>query len=313
MLAVRSRLDYCAGFAARRPSAVALLHFAAWRPRGAAAVRGRLAEPRWAQTSRPGALAAVRGSIPAFGTCKGRSPRSGLATRKGARPHGFESSGPSSATFGAAVARTGVRRRRAEPWRARRSRVAAAEPAAQPHRRPPAAAGIVSDVRVGILTGGGDCPGLNAVIRAVARRSFDRGDDVVGVREGWRGLVERKAEELGPQDVAGLLPRGGTIIGTSRTNPYKLDGGVEKVLENTDAARARRAGGGRRRGHPRRRGQPPCRARLCSRRRAEDDRQRPLGDGLHVRIRHGGQRLRPRRSTGCTRPPSRTTASWSSR
>ncbi len=91
------------------------------------------------------------------------------------------------------------------------------------------------DVRVGILTGGGDCPGLNAVIRAVARRSFDRGDDVIGIREGWRGLVERKAAELGTQDVAGLLPRGGTIIGTSRTNPYKLDGGVEKVLENTDA------------------------------------------------------------------------------
>jgi 6-phosphofructokinase 1 len=76
---------------------------------------------------------------------------------------------------------------------------------------------------------------LNAVIRAVARRSFDRGDAVVGIREGWRGLVEGKGAELGPQDVSGLLPRGGTIIGTSRTNPYKLDGGVEKVLANTAA------------------------------------------------------------------------------
>ena len=87
---------------------------------------------------------------------------------------------------------------------------------------------------VGVLTGGGDCPGLNAVIRAVARRSFDRGDRVVGVREGWRGLVEGLAQELGPREVSGILPRGGTIIGTSRTNPYRVDGGVERVLENID-------------------------------------------------------------------------------
>jgi 6-phosphofructokinase 1 len=88
---------------------------------------------------------------------------------------------------------------------------------------------------VGVLTGGGDCPGLNAVIRAVARRSFDRGDRVVGVLEGWRGLVEGLAEELGSREVSGILPRGGTIIGTSRTNPYKVDGGVERVLEHTRA------------------------------------------------------------------------------
>jgi ATP-dependent phosphofructokinase / diphosphate-dependent phosphofructokinase len=86
---------------------------------------------------------------------------------------------------------------------------------------------------IGLLTGGGDCPGLNAVIRAVARRSFTRGDRVLGIREGWRGLVERTAEELGPHEVSGILPRGGTIIGTSRTNPYKVEGGVERVLENT--------------------------------------------------------------------------------
>jgi 6-phosphofructokinase 1 len=85
-------------------------------------------------------------------------------------------------------------------------------------------------VRVGILTGGGDCPGLNAVIRAVSRRAFDRGDEVVGVREGWRGLVDGKVEPLGPRETSGILPRGGTIIGTSRTNPYKVDGGVEQVL-----------------------------------------------------------------------------------
>ena len=85
-------------------------------------------------------------------------------------------------------------------------------------------------MRVGVLTGGGDCPGLNAVIRAVARRSIDHGDEVVGVVEGWRGLVEGDFRPLGLREISGILPRGGTIIGTSRTNPYKIDGGVERVL-----------------------------------------------------------------------------------
>ena len=85
-------------------------------------------------------------------------------------------------------------------------------------------------MKVGVLTGGGDCPGLNAVIRAVARRSFTRGHEVVGVREGWRGLVDGTFEPLGGTEISGLLPRGGTILGTSRTNPYKVDGGVEAVL-----------------------------------------------------------------------------------
>jgi 6-phosphofructokinase 1 len=70
------------------------------------------------------------------------------------------------------------------------------------------------------------------VIRAVARRSFSHGHEVVGVREGWRGLVDGRFEPLGPREVSGLLPRGGTILGTSRTNPYKLDGGVEAVRAN---------------------------------------------------------------------------------
>jgi phosphofructokinase-like protein len=86
--------------------------------------------------------------------------------------------------------------------------------------------------RLGILTGGGDAPGLNAVIRAAARRSLDRGYDVIGVREGWAGLVEGHFEPLGPREISGLLPRGGTIIGTSRTNPFKLEGGVGRVLAN---------------------------------------------------------------------------------
>ncbi|HEV8105632.1 MAG TPA: ATP-dependent 6-phosphofructokinase [Gaiellaceae bacterium] len=84
-------------------------------------------------------------------------------------------------------------------------------------------------MRIGVLTGGGDCPGLNAVIRAVARRSWSRGDEVVGVREGWRGMVEQLFQPLGPREVSGILPRGGTIIGTTRTNPYNVDGGVEGV------------------------------------------------------------------------------------
>ncbi len=86
-------------------------------------------------------------------------------------------------------------------------------------------------MKVGVLTGGGDCPGLNAVIRAVARRSAERGHDVVGIREGWLGLVEAMFEPLGPREISGLLPRGGTILGTSRTNPYKL-GTVDAVLRN---------------------------------------------------------------------------------
>jgi len=86
-------------------------------------------------------------------------------------------------------------------------------------------------VRVGILTGGGDCPGLNAVIRAVARRSFDGGHEVVGILHGWRGLVDGSVRMLTADDVSGILPRGGTILRTSRTNPFAIEGGVERVLE----------------------------------------------------------------------------------
>jgi ATP-dependent phosphofructokinase / diphosphate-dependent phosphofructokinase len=87
-------------------------------------------------------------------------------------------------------------------------------------------------MRIGLLTGGGDCPGLNAVIRAVTRRSLDRGDEVVGVLHGWRGLIDGNTMPLGPNDISGLLPRGGTILRTSRTNPFKTEGGIERVLES---------------------------------------------------------------------------------
>ena len=88
---------------------------------------------------------------------------------------------------------------------------------------------------MGVLTGGGDCPGLNAVIRAVTRRSLTRGYEVVGVREGWRGLVDGRFAPLGPREISGILPRGGTILGTTRTNPYKTDDGVERVLANFES------------------------------------------------------------------------------
>ncbi|MGI9033089.1 MAG: 6-phosphofructokinase [Acidimicrobiales bacterium] len=86
-------------------------------------------------------------------------------------------------------------------------------------------------MRVGILTGGGDCPGLNAVIRAVVRKAERHyGDELVGFKDGWRGVLESQVEPLDVERCRGILPRGGTILGTSRTNPYKVDGGAAKVV-----------------------------------------------------------------------------------
>jgi len=82
-----------------------------------------------------------------------------------------------------------------------------------------------------MLTGGGDCPGLNAVIRAVVRKAERHyGDEVVGFRDGWRGVMEGDVERLDVERCRGILPRGGTILGTSRTNPYKTEGGPAKVV-----------------------------------------------------------------------------------
>jgi 6-phosphofructokinase 1 len=86
-------------------------------------------------------------------------------------------------------------------------------------------------MRVGILTGGGDCPGLNGVIRAVVRRAHGLGDGVVGFRDGWRGPIEGDTMPLPLDAVRGILPRGGTILGSSRTNPFKRDDGVERSRE----------------------------------------------------------------------------------
>jgi phosphofructokinase-like protein len=88
-------------------------------------------------------------------------------------------------------------------------------------------------MRVGVLTGGGDCPGLNAVIRAVVRRGIaEFGYEFVGFREGWRGPLENITMPLGVEEVRGILPRGGTILRSSRTNPLKVDGGAEQIKEN---------------------------------------------------------------------------------
>ena len=86
--------------------------------------------------------------------------------------------------------------------------------------------------RIGILTGGGDCPGLNPVIRAVVRKALLAGFEIVGIKNGWKGLVENDTMPLNIDAVSGILPKGGTILGTSRTNPYKKEGDLQKVKDN---------------------------------------------------------------------------------
>jgi phosphofructokinase-like protein len=84
-------------------------------------------------------------------------------------------------------------------------------------------------MRIGMLTGGGDCPGLNAVIRAATRRLVDGGAEPVGVLRGWRGMIDGLFRPLDLEAVSGILPRGGTILRTSRTNPFSVEGGVDAV------------------------------------------------------------------------------------
>lgn len=93
-------------------------------------------------------------------------------------------------------------------------------------------------MRIGVLTGGGDCPGLNAVIRAIVRKGVaEYGHEFIGFRDGWRGPLEGDYRPLGIAEVRGILPRGGTILGSSRTNPLKTEGGVERIAANLDAER----------------------------------------------------------------------------
>src|SRR5437763_2416855 len=93
-------------------------------------------------------------------------------------------------------------------------------------------------MRIGVLTGGGDCPGLNAVIRALVRKAIDEyGDQVVGFRDGWRGVLEDSFIEMSIEATRGILPRGGTILGSSRTNPYKRDDGLHRVRDTFESRR----------------------------------------------------------------------------
>src|SRR5215472_7616404 len=88
-------------------------------------------------------------------------------------------------------------------------------------------------MKIGILTGGGDCPGLNAVIRAIVRKGvFHHRDEFVGFMEGWRGVLDNMTRPLDLDAVAGILPRGGTILRTSRTNPAKKERGLERCIES---------------------------------------------------------------------------------
>jgi phosphofructokinase-like protein len=92
-------------------------------------------------------------------------------------------------------------------------------------------------MRIGVLTGGGDCPGLNAVIRAVVRKGAGRhGHEFVGYRDGWRGPLENDSRPLGVPEVRGILPRGGTILGSSRTNPFATEDGPQRIAENLASA-----------------------------------------------------------------------------
>ena len=86
--------------------------------------------------------------------------------------------------------------------------------------------------KIGILTGGGDCPGLNAVIRAVVKKSLKYHWEVIGILDGWKGLIEGNILPLTDQHISGILPKGGTILGTSRTNPFKDEKNVDKLLSN---------------------------------------------------------------------------------
>src|SRR5258708_27960352 len=92
-------------------------------------------------------------------------------------------------------------------------------------------------MKIGVLTGGGDCPGLNAAIRAIVRRANADQVEVLGFRSGWQGLVENDFIELNRKSVTGILPRGGTILGTSRYNPITDPQSIPRLIENWTAHR----------------------------------------------------------------------------
>ena len=154
-------------------------------------------------------------------------------------------------------------------------------------------------MRVAMLTGGGDCPGLNAVMRAVARKG-ERvyGDELVGFLDGWKGMLEDRLVPLGVEQLRGTLPRGGTIIGSSRTNPYKVDGGSEQVRRPSPSTASTRSWPSAARTPSawptswRRRASPSS---ACPRRSTTTS----SATELHLRLRHRGADLRRRH-----RPPA---------
>ena len=92
-------------------------------------------------------------------------------------------------------------------------------------------------MKVGVLTGGGDAPGINAVIRAVVRKGIQKcGYEMIGIKDGWRGLLEGEFTPLDLKSISGILPRGGSILGTSRTNPFKHEKGPEEIMGNIQKA-----------------------------------------------------------------------------
>ena len=168
-------------------------------------------------------------------------------------------------------------------------------------------------MRIGVLTGGGDCPGLNAVIRAIVRKGINaHGHEFFGFRYGWAGVLNNEGTELNLESTRGILHRGGTILGSSRTNVYKVEDGLNKVKAAMEAAGPRRADPDRRRGHARRRRASCTRTASPSSacRRRSTTTWRPPTTRSASRPR---SRSPPTRSTACTPRPSRTTACSSSR
>ena len=164
--------------------------------------------------------------------------------------------------------------------------------------------------RIGIVTGGGDCPGLNTVIRAVAKAAAQRGWETLGFLGGYEGLLEpRRFVNLDYNAISGLLLRGGTILGTANRGKFSAEDRPRRVARPADGAAGRdeerlRGDGPRRPGFDRRRRIAQHRAAAvrawhADRRRAQDDRQRSGRDALHVRL-----RLRRRLRDRCARPPA---------
>ena len=85
--------------------------------------------------------------------------------------------------------------------------------------------------KLGILTGGGDCPGLNAAIRATAKTAIQMGYEVIGIRNGWRGFIDDEHEILDSANTSGIIDQGGTILGTSRMSPFKIEHGTRRVFD----------------------------------------------------------------------------------